>query len=551
MMIPSLETYKRMVGAHAGLWPELVNDGDDIEFAVKLGTDLAKAILKGAPVTLVTAVVAVSRHSVRIVGLRIEDDTADPAFLQHPQEQPREQELFVKLLAKKSAWLTFFDELVRPIMTARVAWNEADAASAIKELQRTAPHYQTSSEPILTEALDKVLIDFGRWHRNGGKPDSLVWSTIPLTFEKLQPLNVSSPEAGSFSLDDADEGGVLEKSLFHLLESNFPVAVHLNPQFDDGAVRREFADLLIVTDSTMFIVQSKVMAMLERNPNQTSGRRVSNVFYNFQKAVGQLGGSVRMLRQGKTIYTKQGLPIAVNNLETKIVHGIVLLSTTNLPLPWNDIASQLVAASKKAQAQFHVLDLIEFQQHVAFGKDLDRLGVYLKRRFEIIEGTGNACLKTRFINEEIKPVLSDPIDDEEAGYVFVLEVQREHQIDFKNILGAFLNGLKIRKHSGRCEYFQDIGLLGGEKYCWIALGLRRNDSAEAYPSYDWWLEFKELIRPDLEAGGDLEISPLSEMATMDAIRASHPLAIIMELMNGKTVRFTDPDAPQRRLTIYE
>ena len=103
MMIPSLETYKRMVGAHAGLWPELVNDGDDIEFAVKLGTDLAKAILKGAPVTLVTAVVAVSRHSVRIVGLRIEDDTADPAFLQHPQEQPREQELFVKLLAKKSA----------------------------------------------------------------------------------------------------------------------------------------------------------------------------------------------------------------------------------------------------------------------------------------------------------------------------------------------------------------------------------------------------------------------------------------------------------------
>ena len=45
MLIPCHETYKRMVGAHAGLWPELVNDGSDIELAVKLSSDLAKAIL--------------------------------------------------------------------------------------------------------------------------------------------------------------------------------------------------------------------------------------------------------------------------------------------------------------------------------------------------------------------------------------------------------------------------------------------------------------------------------------------------------------------------
>jgi hypothetical protein len=67
-----------MVGAHAGLWPELVNDGSDIELAVKLNSDLAKAILKGAIVTLMVAVIQVSGQLVRIVGLRIEDGIPSP-----------------------------------------------------------------------------------------------------------------------------------------------------------------------------------------------------------------------------------------------------------------------------------------------------------------------------------------------------------------------------------------------------------------------------------------------------------------------------------------
>src|SRR5580698_4655860 len=109
MLIPCQETYAKMVGAHAGLWPELVNEGNNIEFAVKLGTDLAKSILKGAPVSLVISVVKVSGKSVRIVGLVIEDDAANPAFLQQPQESPIEQKLFEQLLAKNNAWMTFFD----------------------------------------------------------------------------------------------------------------------------------------------------------------------------------------------------------------------------------------------------------------------------------------------------------------------------------------------------------------------------------------------------------------------------------------------------------
>ena len=40
-----------MVGAQCGVWAELVDNGS-IELAIKLSADLIKAVLKGAPVSL-------------------------------------------------------------------------------------------------------------------------------------------------------------------------------------------------------------------------------------------------------------------------------------------------------------------------------------------------------------------------------------------------------------------------------------------------------------------------------------------------------------------
>jgi hypothetical protein len=399
MLIPCLETYKRMVGAHAGIWPELVNDGSKIELAVKISSDVVKSVFKGAPVTLFIAVVRVSNESVRVVGLRIEDDKSNPIFVHQPQGNLTEQQLFQTLLKNTPVWITFFDELVRPVVSGKVFWNEDEAKLAIAELQRTAPHYCGNFLPTLEKALDATANNFSKWHQNEGQIEALAWKSFALRFENLQTVNVSSLEAGEFSIDDHDEGAALEKSLYLMLEANFPGSVFLNPQIDDGSVRREFSDVLIVADKRLFVVQSKVMAVLEQNPDQSTERRVANVFSNFQKAVKQLNGCARMLKLRRTIYSKEGNPISLNLDLIKEIHGIALLSTTNLPLPWQAIATKLVSAGKKASAKFHLLDFIEFQQHIAFGKTLNGLGMILNRRFEVVEGSGNANLKTRFVSE--------------------------------------------------------------------------------------------------------------------------------------------------------
>ena len=543
MMLPCYETYKRMVGAHGGVWPELVNDGS-IELAVKLSTDLAKAVLKGAPVTLIAAVIRAAGKNVRIVGVRIEDDKNDPVFVHAPQERANEQEHFDRLLNSESTFVTFFDELVRPVMAGRVSWNSGHANVVLAGFKSNLPHYIGDYRPLLIEAMDEAQRSVTKWHRQDGSAEATLWSAMPLRFENLHPINVSSPEAGTFTVHDPDEGGGLEKSVYLLLEANFPGTTHLNPEFDDGPKRREFCDVLTVGNNEVFIIQSKVMAMLQRNPEQTTERRVKNVYSNFQKAVSQLRGSVRKLRQGQEIYSNGGAEILIGENAKKLVHGIVLLSSTNLSLPWAEVSRELIAASVKSRAEFHVLEFGELQQHVAFGKTLNQMSLNFSRRYEVIYKSGNANVKTRFLDQENRPITSVPIDDDAYGYVFTLEVDRGRKINAGRIFNIFKNAIQKRRFTGRCEYFQNAAILEGEKFFWIGLGLEWQRDVETIPSVDWWGEFCEDVRPLLDAESGLKLSHLSEMGKLGDIRASQTLTMVIEFVNGTAVGFFDPDNAQ-------
>jgi len=542
MMLPCYETYKRMVGAHSGVWAELVDDGSR-ELAIKLTADLIKAVLKGAPVSLLVTVTQVGGHNVRIVGVRVEDDKNDPVYPHGPQEVTREQENFEKLLKMEATFITFFDELVRPVMAGRVRWNKESALAVLEYLQKSKPHYQGKHRPLLVEAMDAAENGLSQLHLNEGSAKTRLWKAIPLQFENLHPINVSSAEAGTFSLSDSDEGGGLEKSVYLLLEANFPGTAHVNPEFVDGPKKREFCDVLVLSKNEVFVIQSKVMAMLERNPEQTTERRVKNIYSNFQKAVSQLCGSVRMLRQGQTIYTKEGVEIRIDENSKKLIHGIVLLSSTNLSLPWPKISQELISASQKARAEFHVLEFGELQQHVAFGKTLDEMSLHLRRRYEFFEKSGTANVKTHFLNEENRPITSAPIDEDAYGYVFTLEVDRDCKTDAGRIFSIIKAALNRRRFTGRCEYFQDIELLEGEKFCWIGVGLQWQRETDLIPSYEWWVEFREEIRPLLDAESGLKLTHLSEMGRLGDIRENQTLALVIEYIDGTAVGFVDPDKP--------
>ena len=57
------------------------------------------------------------------------------------------------------------------------------------------------------------------------------------------------------------------------------------------------------------------------------------------------------------------------------------------------------------------------------------------------------------------------------------------------------------------------------------------------------IEFREEVRPQLDAEPGLELTHLSEMGRLGDIRASQTLVMIIEFMDGKAVGYFDPDIP--------
>jgi hypothetical protein len=523
------------------VWPELVNDGADVELAIKLTTDMIKALYKGAKMTLIIVVVRIQGKAVRIVGLLLEDQKDDPAFVHQPQTDATEVKLFDSLLRKERLWINVFDELVRPVLDGVMILNETEANHAKQELERTRPHYGGHAVSLLEKAMNLAMRDCRNWRSGKARIEADVWQPIAVELQQLRPVNVASAEAGEFSVTDQDEGGGLEKSVYLLLEANFPGSAHLSPQFLKGSIWREFCDVLVVTTDELFVFQSKVMPVLKRGTEQTNERRTATVLNNVRDALGQLYGSVRKLRLGNKIYTKVGLEIPIHLDSKKAIHGVVLLSTTNLPLPWAVVAKELEAEGTKVSAKFHVLDFIELQQHVAFGKTPAQLSKFLDRRFEVVSGSGNANVMVRFLNHESTPLSSQPIHDDADGYVFTFEMPAAWQGEFGSILKAFLSVLHAEQFTGRCEYYQDSGELEGEVFLWIALGLQWTGEQNRTPDYDWWKMFESKLGPAVESETGLILSPLSEIASLGAIRASQTLAVAMEFDQGKAVKFFDPD----------
>jgi len=529
-----------MAGSHAGVWAESVNENSNVELAVKVSADLAKAILKGAAVTLLANVIEVSGESVRVVGLRIEDDQNDPAFMHQPQERATEQAHFDALLQKRMTWITFFDELVRPVMTAKVSWSKKVARTAADYLCQSAPHYKGDNHAILEEAMDTATDSISGWHKGENSNAARSWKAIPLTLRNLQPLIVASPEAGTFVVDHLDEGVELEKSAYLLFEANYPGKAYLNPQVNEGSRKRELCDVLVIGDNQMLVIQSKVTAVLKRSPSQVTERRVANVMANFRKALSQLSGAIRNLRRGIVIYTNEGKEIPTKKEITYVFHGVILLSSTNLALPWTELSKELITASHKSQAQFHVLEFAELQQHVAFAKTVNHVTQWLAERFELVEKSGNANIVARFLTEQNRPVTSRPLRDCEHGYVFTFQIQGNHKVDGGRILKAFTTALKSEAFSGRCEYFYDAGVMEDEKFLWIALGLRWDRAEDQIPSHSWWIAFAKRVEGELHESG-VVLTELSEMATMGEIRATKTLAVVVEFAQGKAIGFEDPD----------
>jgi len=173
MFFPSDMLRVKMQSSRAGLWFERVNENMEIVLALKLSSDLIKAIFCGAKTSIIVSVIELEGSKVRCIGFRIYDGVDNPITIFRTHTDTDEHLLFENMLIAESNSIYFLDELLRSVMDSTCSFSHSEATEILKSLILTKPHYVGVSRQLTEKALDIFQSDL-----DNKSKESIVWHEL-------------------------------------------------------------------------------------------------------------------------------------------------------------------------------------------------------------------------------------------------------------------------------------------------------------------------------------------------------------------------------------
>ncbi len=137
--------------------------------------------------------------------------------------------------------------------------------------------------------------------------------------------------------------------------------------------------VLCLSQYGIFIFETKAISILTTTPARDTKRRVKNLHKQIKKALGQLSGAVRSLRDGNEVITGSGTKI---NFDRSILPHMIIVVSELLPFgDWSDIVSEAIGLVRKSNVMVHILDLRELTLLVAVSENADAFDYNLMKRF--------------------------------------------------------------------------------------------------------------------------------------------------------------------------
>lgn len=536
MLRPTTATEKILYGAPAAhLRLERTDSVSPLVLFAKLPSDVLKAIHLGAPLSLFGSLVPADGVTIPLVGIQIDDVAGDSFVPFQPVVDAHQVGLWCEATGSSQLKVSFVNELVIPVMEGEFAVNHVQG----KEFSALFSGWNVPAIVVPESTQERALDSFEKHLKaNGGTNSSshLTVVGVPVKLESKEVLRLSLGTSGDFDLDHANEGANLEQTLQELLASKYPSDTFRNPQVQLDTKKRELTDLLLLSNTEMFIFESKVMTVLERGLDVTAEKRAKRTMKHFQKAIGQLVGAVKQVRSNSPLFTQDGTPLTIHRIEQMDIHALVVVSSANLGLDFRQIAAELTSARSQAPAFYHFLDLSELQQHIAFTDDTTQLSLYLQRRFEVATGSQNAAICTRFMRQPVKPVSSSPIAGNAGGYVFAFMANPRADHDGQKLTKNLFSTLKEHDFCGRFELYHRVLKRGRDAYYDLGVGLAwRKGGQPEIPDSSWWRVFEAGLASLVEPGLGLQLSRHSCVTTLDAIRRDFEPVAVMDMEHGVAV----------------
>lgn len=326
------------------------------------------------------------------------DDPSKPAMLWSVVETEAEVTALQGLVSDEPSPIFLFNELAL-----NVAWSTVKASfpSEVNGWISNAILGKVDYTAI-TEAADDLL---GKAFKGTTTPDELLSAEIVRIEEWHAVFNHFITSHGSDSpvdLFNRDEGGQQEQLAVWLTDGLHPRGVHHSPQIPKGNGTRELTDILISYEYGALLIESKALTVFNRDTLPDRTKLAKDVSQHVEKAVRQLRGSIRRLKDGAPVTTREGSSIDVER--SKPAHAIILIPEFDLIENQGNYGLAFIADFMEVTGGFiHLLDLAELLRVVQAAEMISRgsekvtplmaLDYYLIERAKRTRDAGTLCIQ--------------------------------------------------------------------------------------------------------------------------------------------------------------
>lgn len=363
---------------------------------IKASSSVLKSIVQGAVVEFLFGVDTTKTTNYLCTGVKIQDSYDRPIFLCGIQSHQEEHQALKKILETRKARIFLFNELDMCVAWTELSLEDSNAAEVINLIGDFSRLYvgKVDGEGIhCLDCFSYTLVN----SVDDEKVYKIPTMNLPINsgiWTHIDIIRVGSGGVGRFNLGDQDEGGSFEETVWSSLEDVFPMKIYKKPSVEDGKQERELTDILSFYKYGTFLIEAKALSCFTLKDGSLK-RKSKNIRKDAQKAIKQLKGAVKKIKE-KAIIKDQKNEILIfdRNLPP---HCIILISDTSHIEDEPEIVNEMLAAAKKTNSFFHILDFSDFVMYVKGSQGrADLLDYYLIERFKAFGKAKTVNIRGKF-----------------------------------------------------------------------------------------------------------------------------------------------------------
>lgn len=361
--------YKELIHEYASLW--YISDKYGMKIMVKAPSNTLKALLNGCKVELLFGKDQQRKKCIFHTGIRIYDDPIHYVNLTGPHRFAEEHAALEKIMHLSSVPLQLYNELNFCVATAEIPFDVSIQLKVLNFLGNPASLHtgEFDEEMRLSQDCFDFTLDPNQKTAGAYCIQTLAVEIKPNISNIIKTSVAGVQDINSINLGDKDEGGVFENQIWASLEYLFNYKVYKNPAYVVPKGMREVTDVLAYSDYGIFLIEAKAMGVFNVTTDKAMEKKVSSLQKQVVKAIGQLTGAAKKIREEEKIYDRKGNLITFN--QTFVPHCIILVSEL-LPFgEWKPIVMEMFQAmcNKEYPLFMHLLDLKEFMQYIGMARN--------------------------------------------------------------------------------------------------------------------------------------------------------------------------------------